>query len=288
MKFLLVIIIFIIICYCIWQKLELGKFEVNTYDIKTKKVSKSKKIALIADLHSHVYGKNNDILIEKLKEMNPDLILIPGDLIVSKKVEKYAVAYELISEISKIAPIYFSNGNHESRLKKKDHPCKKEYLKFEESLFQLGVHILNNESLEQIWDKDEFCIHGLDLDLDYYAKGKTKEMKALDMEGFLGKLEKENQYHILLAHNPAYCKQYAMWGADLTVCGHNHGGLIRLPNGRSFISPQFKLFPKYDAGHFIFENNKNVVISRGLGTHTFHIRIFNRAELVQINIISDL
>ena len=76
-----------------------------------------------------------------------------------------------------------------------------------------------------------------------------------------------------------YAKEYADWGADLTLCGHNHGGLIRIPGVGSLISPQFQWFPKYDAGSFEFDGKK-VIVSRGLGTHTFHIRIFNRAELV--------
>ena len=76
----------------------------------------------------------------------------------------------------------------------------------------------------------------------------------------------EDTFQVLLAHNPRYAKEYADWGADLTFCGHNHGGLIRIPGVGSLISPQFQWLPKYDAGAF--------------GTHTFHIRIFNRAELV--------
>lgn len=90
---------------------------------------------------------------------------------------------------------------------------------------------------------------------------------------------RKDTFQVLLAHNPRYAKEYADWGADLTFCGHNHGGLIRIPGVGSLISPQFQWFPKYDAGAFDFEGKK-VIVSRGLGTHTFHIRIFNRAELV--------
>ncbi len=69
----------------------------------------------------------------------------------------------------------------------------------------------------------------------------------------------------------------------MTVCGHNHGGLVCIPGLGSVISPQFIPFPKYDAGEFTIGGRK-VYISRGLGTHTFHIRVFNRAELVVISI----
>ena len=98
------------------------------------------------------------------------------------------------------------------------------------------------------------------------------------------KLHKEELFQILLAHNPAYAENYAKWGADVTFCGHNHGGLIRIPGIGSLISPQLTLFPKYDAGKFQI-GDRCVIVSRGLGTHTFHVRIFNRAELLQIKFL---
>ena len=97
-------------------------------------------------------------------------------------------------------------------------------------------------------------------------------------------MENPHLFQILLAHNPAYASAYAAWGADVAFCGHNHGGLIRIPGLGSLISPQFTWFPKYDAGMFQLGNTA-IVVSRGLGTHTFHIRIFNRAELLSVKFV---
>ena len=80
-----------------------------------------------------------------------------------------------------------------------------------------------------------------------------------------------------------YFDSYAWWGADLTVSGHLHGGIIRIPGIGGIITPQAKLFPRYDAGQFK-KNGKNLVVSRGLGTHTVNIRIFNPAELSVIRL----
>lgn len=280
----MIILILLGCTYVIWQYFELKKFEVTEYDIETIKLKEDKTIIVLADLHLHVYGKENDILLAKIKDIQPDMILIPGDLIVANQVEKYEIAYQLLEQLSSIAPIYFSNGNHEARPKKELHSSTKAYLKFEESMQKLGVHILNNQSELVKTKQDQVYMVGLDLSLDYYNKGKTKPMEPNTVTQFLGKKKQEEIFCILLAHNPAYAKEYAAWGADLTVCGHNHGGLVRLPNGKSIVSPQFDLFPKYNAGKFQFEDNKHVIISRGLGTHTFHIRIFNCAELVCIKL----
>lgn len=91
------------------------------------------------------------------------------------------------------------------------------------------------------------------------------------------------QYGVLLAHNPLCFDSYAKWGADLTLCGHVHGGMIRLPFAGGLLSPEREFFPKYSAG--IYEHSgKKMIVSRGLGSGTFGIRILNRPEIVVITL----
>ena len=92
-----------------------------------------------------------------------------------------------------------------------------------------------------------------------------------------------SRYQVLIAHNPLYFPQYAAWGADLTVSGHVHGGIIRLPLLGGVISPAIVLFPKYDGGKFEIDG-KNMILSRGLGTHSIHVRMFNPCELCIIHV----
>lgn len=87
----------------------------------------------------------------------------------------------------------------------------------------------------------------------------------------------------MIAHNPEYFPAYAEWGADLVLSGHVHGGLMRLPFLGGVIAPSMKLFPKYDGGVFE-EHGSTMILSRGLGTHTLPIRIFNPGELVVIRL----
>lgn len=272
----------IIICYIIWQHMELKKFEVTSCQIHSDKIAEPMKLVMISDLHSHVYGKNNEPLFRAVAEQKPDLILIPGDMIVGKKPDSYDTAYEAFAGLVPIAPVYFCNGNHESRPAQKNMPYTAAFLAYEKKVKALGVHILNNKTSHLNVGENKITISGAEVDIGYYAKGKRIPLP----EGFLVKKlgMPGEDYHILLAHNPAYSEQYASWGADLTFCGHNHGGLIRIPGLGSVISPQLELFPKYDAGEFVF-GKKHVLVGRGLGTHTFHIRIFNRAQLVAVELL---
>ena len=258
-------IILLIGCFILWQHFELKKFRITSYEYQTDKITQSVNFAVVADLHAHVYGRDNDILIQKIKEQKPDMILVPGDMIVSRYPETYETAYQAVKKLTEIAPVYFSNGNHESRVSKVPVMQTEAFLEYENRVRKLGVHILNNAS-------EEVILHG----------GSYEPLPEHFIQEALGEAKKD-AVQILLAHNPMFAKEYADWGADITVCGHTHGGLVRIPGIGSVISPQFELFPKYDAGEFEFDGKK-VYVSKGLGTHTFHIRVFDRAEVLMIRI----
>lgn len=177
---------------------------------------------------------------------------------------------------------YWSRHENKARLSKSECRQSAVYRQYREHLEEYGVVILNNDSCEVTVKGTALRISGLELPLYSYKKGKKPYLEEGYIQKQLGKAS-DTHMQILLAHHPAFARQYAAWGADLTVCGHNHGGLICIPGIGSIISPQFLPFPEYDAGEFTIDGRK-VYISRGLGTHTFHIRIFNRAELVVVTV----
>lgn len=282
---ILMTILLVIFIYILWQRWELNKFKVSRYQIRSAKIKVPVSVAVIADLHGFSYGKKNERLLRETANINPQAILIPGDMLVSKYPETYDTAYETFRELVKIAPVYYSYGNHESRLRD---PERKHHLKFRqylEGVRTLGVTVMETESCSVCLGGNEVMLSSLELELDYYEKGTIAPMEKSYVREQLP-LRKPEMFQILLAHNPAYAPRYAEWGADVTFCGHNHGGLVRIPGIGSLISPQLTFFPKYDAGGFEIEGH-HVIISRGLGTHTFHVRIFNRAELLAVEFLPE-
>lgn len=271
---IIIVIACVILVYIIWQWQELKKFARTDYEIKSTKVQREYKAAVLADLHGFQYGKDNARLLDAIRSGQPDLILIPGDMVVSRKSDTYGTALKILEELCRIAPVYYSYGNHESRAHVRKSEYQEKFFAFENKVKELGIHVLHNET-EAF---GELAVSGLEIPLSGYKKGVDVPLPQDYLEKTLPE-QTEDTFQVLLAHNPRYAKEYADWGADLTLCGHNHGGLIRIPGIGSLISPQFQWFPKYDAGSFDFDGKK-VIVSRGLGTHTFHIRIFNRAELV--------
>ena len=274
-----VLLCLLVICV-IWQVQELMRFNRTTYQICSDKLKGEHKWVVLADQHLWRYGKHNERLVQAIREESPEAIFVPGDLIVQTKPELFYVAEELMEQLTVIAPVYFSNGNHESRLEDPEHKNHASYQQLKMRMTELGVHILNNEREIVKAGEDELAILGLELPLPYYKKGVDTPLAPGELSHCLGRPD-VSRYQILLAHTPKYVPEYFAWGADLSLSGHYHGGLVCIPGIGSVISPQFELFPRHSFGRFD-EGGQTALVSRGMGTHTFHIRIFNRSELLVV------
>lgn len=267
--------------YVVWQYFELKRFGVTEYTVDSPLLKQDHVLVVLADLHGFSYGKDNGRLMERIRALKPELILIAGDMIVSKYPDTYQEAQRTLKHLAAIAPVYYAMGNHESRVNREGMRLYPAFAAYQKAAKELGVHFLQNEHVLLRLGQDEICLSGLEIGLDYYEKGTIVPLDVSYLTRLLGAASET--FQILLAHNPAYSEEYAAWGADLTLCGHYHGGLIRLPKIGSLLSPQLTWFPKYNDGCHLIDG-KRVIISRGLGTHTFHIRIFNRAELVCVHL----
>ncbi|MEF2765303.1 MAG: hypothetical protein U0N43_08465, partial [Mediterraneibacter sp.] len=98
-------------------------------------------------------------------------------------------------------------------------------------------------------------------------------------------VEITNQYmeYIRNMHREDYVEGYKEWGADVILSGHLHGGIVRIPGIGGVITPQAFLFPKY-SGEMTVEGEQAVIVSKGLGTHTIDIRLFNTPEVVLLTL----
>lgn len=258
-------------------------------------VSERLTFVVLSDIHNVRFPGGNKSLLRKIFKLNPDFVIIAGDLITKRKPCYPGNAYNLVKVLSDYYPIYYAYGNHEQRFEDmecnpdpdvfSDKKLVESWAVFKTKLAELGVYILHNKSVTIRYKDNIINITGLSLASEFYASGKPPKLEQEEIINKIGKRDRE-AYQILIAHNPVYFKEYVRWGADLVISGHVHGGLIRLPFIGGVISPQVRLFPKYDAGLFE-ENGRYMIVSRGLGTHSFMPRIFNPPELVVINLKAD-
>ncbi len=260
---------------------ELHNFVMTDYEIRSEKLKglgKEKRVLFLSDLHNHVYGKNNDTLLQAIRDAGPDLILIGGDMIVSYEHYGCIRTTAFLKELPKIAPVYCANGNHEQRAKEAPEHYSLRYDTYKKELEEAGIRFLENESADLAWEDAKVRLTGLEIPSRCYTHLRRIPLYRADLYSRIGKPDPD-RYEILLAHNPAYIKEYKAWGADLILSGHLHGGVVRIPGFRGAITPDLRIFPKYSGGLYQ-EDGVDIVVSRGLGTHTINFRLFNPAEVV--------
>ncbi len=257
-----------------------NRFTIREYHCSDKRLKKDMKIVLLSDLHNKSFGKDNGKLIAAIDRIHPDLVLIAGDMYTAIRHPETKTAQKLIEDLAVRYPVYYGNGNHEHKTSLYPEEYGNVYRDYAEYLKSLKVRHLVNQKVPLT--KLGLAIYGLGPDKAYYQKFKKKEMDSAYLNKLLGKPD-PSEFSVLIAHNPDYFEEYAAWGADLVVSGHVHGGLMRLPVLGGVISPAMRLFPKYDGGIFK-EGGSVMILSRGLGTHTLPIRIFNPGELVVIGL----
>ena len=248
---------------------------------KLDNMSKDFNLVVLSDLHGKVYGVDNDILLKSIENENPDAILIAGDMLVGKVDEEHSEAVSFCTRLPEIAPVYYALGNHEQRMKEDIEVYgDSAFIDYKRKLVKAGVNFIENNHIDFEYNGSSVSIYGLELPMDTYKKFKKIIVNKEDVEQCIGKPDK-TRFNILLAHNPAYVPAYKEWGADMIVSGHLHGGLIRLPFIGAVITPQMRLFPKY-SGEITLEDGHIIVVSKGLGTHTFNIRFLNEAEVISL------
>ncbi len=258
-------------------------FVVRNYEISTDKIQGDYTFVLLSDLHGYVFGKDNDKLIDAIRKTEPDAVLCAGDMFTAHEIKgriQYEAGLHVLSELAADYPVYMGNGNHEYKIKTFRRQFGNLFDRYRSMLNKAGVITLENDSITV--EGTNIRISGLDLNYDYFRKVVKREMDPGLVERLLGRAD-SHAFQVLIAHNPIYFQEYSDWGADLTVSGHVHGGIIRLPLVGGVISPAITLFPKYDGGKFE-KNGKYMVLSRGLGTHSIHVRMFNPGEVCVIKI----
>lgn len=255
-------------------------FVTKVYDIESElfQWEKSHTIIFVSDLHNHKYGKHNERLLKAIKKQQPEFVLVGGDIPVAKKGYELNTAIEFVENLAKDYEVYYSNGNHEQRMRLYPENYGDMYEVYTNAINKAGVKYLINETQSVFIENVQIDIVGLEIEREFYKRLFHEELQKENISSLVGNKD-NNAYTILLAHNPEYFKAYAQWGADLTLSGHVHGGVMRLPLVGGVISPSLRLFPKYDGGRKK-EYGKEMVISRGLGVHTIPVRLFNPAELV--------
>lgn len=257
-------IVIVIILFCNFQNKHL---ETTHYTYAAEQLGadlEGYRIVQISDLHNAKFGKNNQKLVGRIRECEPDMIVLTGDLVDSNHTNVDR-AVQFVDEIVKICPVYYVTGNHEYWLEKS------EYDELMDGLIGAGVVILDDQVVEISRGDAKFRLVGLD----------DKSLTDGTLEALLSD---EKEFTVVLAHEPQYLVRYASSGVDLVLSGHAHGGQFRLPFVGGIVAPDQGFLPEYTAGEY-YMNGTEMIVSRGLGNSVIPVRLFNFPEIVCVDLV---
>lgn len=271
--FFIILLIFIVIVWLIWSNKTVKTTDITVSSNNLPTEFNDYKIAHISDLHNAEFGENNSKIIDILKNQNPDIIAVTGDLVDSNHTN-IDIAVLFMKQAVKIAPCFYVTGNHEA--------WTEQYNELESKLIECGVNVLHDTYFDL--EKNGAKIKLVGIDDPSFTKGYELTEESI-IETKLKEFNLEDSYTILLSHRPEYFKTYVNSNIDLVLTGHAHGGQFRLPFIGGLVAPNQGLFPKYDSGLFT-ENNTNMVVSRGIGNSIIPVRMNNRPEVIMIKLQS--
>ncbi len=232
------------------------------------------RVVQLSDLHGKQFGEGNERLVAAVERAEPDLIALTGDFVDAQSTADDIVP--LVEGLAALAPVYYVTGNHEWGSGQAHAVL--------QTLRELGVTCLENSFVPIERGGRRILLAGVH-DPNGYADQKTPEQLAQEVCQ-----SEPNPFWLLLAHrNNLFSGKYCRLGADLTLCGHAHGGIWRLPFTDGLVSPYKTALPSFTSGFYACDDGcrepATVFVSRGLGNSPrWAFRLFNRPQVAVITL----
>lgn len=256
---------------------------VTRYEVTDEKIAEEIRMVLLSDFHNQKFGNDNQKLVQMVTEEQPDVILCVGDFVTNDEADILR-AKALIRQLTEIAPVYFSYGNHEiahemnfgTDLYKEFEACGAMALEFDYADVTVKGQSIRLAGL-----------YGYALPWKYASTGEVRENECSFIDEFLD----TDAYTLLMCHMPYTWLELdglEEWDIDLVVSGHAHGGQIRIPFIGGMYAPDQGWFPEDVAGQFeSVDGEATIIVSRGLGSSTLIPRWNNVPEVVSIMLKSE-
>lgn len=247
-----------------------SRLTTRVYTVTTEKIGRPVRLALLTDLHCCGYGRGQRTLLDAVESRHPDLVLLGGDIFDDDPSLDEENAWCMVRALAEAWPTFYVTGNHEylsgrvGEIKARMAVC--------------GVTVLAGGCDTVLFQGQPFNLCGIDDPL------AGEELWRSQLQSCSAQADR-TYFTLLLTHRPERIEDYGPMGFDLILAGHAHGGQWRIPgilNG--LLAPHQGLFPTYAGGCYDLDGTK-LVVSRGLARESTPVpRVFNRPELVIIDV----
>ncbi len=256
--------------------------QITEYEYKSNKIGENFEgftIVQISDLHGKSIGDNHSKMMSAIKELQPDIIVVTGD-VVDRRRWNFDSAISFINQAVKIAPVYYIPGNHEAYSGKYEDIIKP-------VLKEAGCIVVDDEAIQIERNNEIINIIGLKC-VGFLPKDYQKTYDLNEITELIKELKIDNCLNILLSHRPELMEQYKNSGVDIVFCGHAHGGQFIIPIiNQGVLAPDQGWWPQYFIGAYTRENT-TMYVSRGIGNSVCPIRINNRPEIISVTLKTDM
>lgn len=254
-----------------------GSLKTTQYEVAVENLNSEIKAVVISDLHGREYGENNENLIQLIAGQKPDVIFADGDMISRDAKEKDVEEFvSLLDKLLKIAPVFYSTGNHEVDYMEEHGEA------LLDRIAETGATVLYDNFAETEIAGNTIRIGGTS---GHYRDINWTEQLDYAMQEEIGSTDVPAIVLMHMPENMVKDSARERWNADLYISGHTHGGVWRLPLVGGVIAPTQGLFPEYDQGQFLVDGRLNLIISSGLSGYGWIPRVFNKPEICVITLV---
>lgn len=245
------------------------------------------RAAFLTDLHNACNPDETRRIMGALRHVKPDLILCGGDMLTAHPGETAVPARDFMAGLAEEYTVIAAYGNHEYRAFVYPEVYGSLYDDYTEPLKAAGVRFLDNADVRLHPGGVPLRVIGFSAPRKYYRRFQHTAMRTSELSGRFGAV-RSDEVTVLLAHNPYYYRTYERYGADLTLCGHYHGGVMQIGRNHGLISPDFRLFPENAHGMLREKENSgaHVFVGAGMGEHTIPFRVFNPREIAVFDFVT--
>ena len=251
------------------------------------------RIAVIADIHAcepWMPGFRVRQIVARTNALNPDIVLMLGDFIAGHRMVKRALPKSewtsALAELKAPLGVHAILGNHdwwEDREVQRRHqgPCK-----VRTALEAAGIPVFENDVVRLVKDGQPFWLAGLGDQWAFYW-GRKRNSRASrfgfegvdDLEATMAKITDAAPV-IMMIHEPdAFADMPAR--VALTLAGHTHGGQVTFAGFAPVVPSNFGR--RYVYGHIV-EDNRNLIVSGGLGCSGIPLRFGVPPEIVVVDL----